>query len=47
MFNVSEEINGNVRVTIEHAGRVFSEIWKMSVANAMIEAEEILSRWKK
>ena len=47
MFNVSEEINGNVRISIEHAGRVFTAIWKMTVAQATIEAEEILSRWKK
>lgn len=47
MFNVSEEINGNVRVSIEFAGRVFSAIWKMTVAQATIDAEEIIARWKK
>lgn len=47
MVNVSKELNGNVRVTIEHAGRVFSEIWKMDEAEALMEAEEILSRWEK
>jgi len=47
MIEVIEALNGNVRVTIEHAGRITIETWKMSPEEAKVEAEEILSRWSR
>ena len=45
MIEVTEALNGNVRVSIDHGGRTVCETWKMTVEEAIAEAEEILSRW--
>jgi len=43
-----QEIGGNVKVTVECNGHAIVNVWKMSVDEAVREAEEIVARmgWK-
>jgi hypothetical protein len=48
IIEISKGLNGNVKVTVEHKGHTISNVWKMTVAQAQAEAEEIAHRmgWK-
>jgi hypothetical protein len=43
-IETSEGIGGNVKVTVEYNGRAIVNVWKMTVDEAVREAEDIVAR---
>lgn len=43
-IEIKEELHGNVKVTVEHRGHAIVNVWRMSEAEARVEAEEIIHR---